>query len=542
MTAASFDLTRAPWIYCRALSGSRAFLSLREVFSKAHELEGITDNNPLTVAALYRLFLAIVHRAVDGPVTSDEWERLWRQRSFLVSPVLNYLEEKRDRFDLFSEQHPFYQTAGFTLDTTATSQKLLHELATANNKTLFDHNLDSSPAALTPDQAARALMTAQMYSFCGGQGATSERFGKHFCKHPNFAHAPLVFGALILIQGENLFETLLLNLLRYSKEDHQPIPCAADDVPVWEADNLNAPRERPAEGYLDYLTWRSRHIRLLPQKVNGTTAVRHLYMAQGDVVHKEFHKRIPGDPMFAYGEDKEGKRYPLKLDAERSFWRDCAAMFEFSTGQDNARADDRPLNIQRAASLKKRGLLPKGPLRCFVIGIANDNNANPLCWRMEQLTVPGDILQDKDMVWRLKEALSRAEEIGSILHGQTRSLAQYLLAPDGRKADAKAVTRLAGALGSEAQYWARLDAPFRRFVAGLTNKGLVDWYKEVKRIALAVFEETTGHYLSYTARELQAQARVANRLRVEIGKAYKGLDLEGEENEAESAEAVEEFP
>jgi CRISPR system Cascade subunit CasA len=488
-------------------------------------LKGIIDNNPLTVAALHRVLLAIIHRAVDGPATSDDWSVLWRGKSFLNTPVLEYLEEKRERFDLFSEQYPFYQTAGFSLDSPTTSQKLLHELATANNKTLFDHNLDTHPAALKPDQAARALITAQMYSFGGGQGATSERFGKTFCKHPNFAHAPLVFGALILIQGENLFETLMLNLLRYSKEDNQPIPCTSIDAPVWEIDTINTPMERVSEGYLDYLTWRSRHIRLLPEEENGETVVRFLYMAQGDIIHKQFHERIPGDPMFAYSQGKDGNRYAIKLDAERSFWRDSAALFEFGAGQDSKKYDDRPLNVRRAAGLKSRNVLPKGALRCNIIGIANDK-ANPLYWRMEQFTVPSEILEDVKILERLKDALRFAEDVGLTVRSQTRSLAQYVLAPDGRKADTKAVTRLASALGTEAQYWARLDASFREFLSGLTEEGLRNWYKKVKNIAFTVFDETTGHYLSHSARELQAQARATGWLRFEVNKAYKDLNLD----------------
>ncbi len=533
----NFDLVGKNWVYCRTQSGEQVMLSLHDLFSKAHELKEITDNNPLTVAALHRLLLAIIHSAVDGPDKFPDWEALWQRKSFLGTPVLDYLEAKRDRFDLFSEQYPFYQTAGFTLDTTVTSQKLLHELATGNNKTIFDHNLDDDPAHLSPDQAARALLTAQMYSFGGGQGATSKLFGKH----PNFAHAPLVLGALILIQGRNLFETLLLNLLRYSREHSRPIVSFVNDNPVWEQDSIspdgkNSFDPRPPLGYLEYLTWRSRHIRLLPQEDNGKLLVRHLYMAQGNIVYKDFK----GDPMFAYGRDKEQLRFPIKLDTERSFWRNSAALFEFSDSQDSKKADDRSLTVKQAANLKGEGILPKGPLRCLVIGIANDK-ANPLCWRMEQLTVPSEILQDQDRVHCLKKALEWAEGIGLILRSQTRSLAQYVLAPDGRKADTKAVTRLASAFGTEAQYWARLDTEFRVFLSQLTDEALLGWYTQVKHTALNVFEETTRHYLSHTARELQAQAKATGWLGFEVGKAYKELNLKDAINEEALAEEMEEY-
>lgn len=531
-TTSRFDLVVEPWIYCRTKSGVTDLLSLRDIFSQAHEILEITDNNPLTVAALYRLLLAIIHRAVDGPATFPAWEALWQKQSFLNSPILEYLETQRANFDLFAEQNPFYQTASFTLETTTTSQKLLHELATGNNKTLFDHHLDTPPAALLPDHAARALVTAQMYSFGGGQGATSNCFDKH----PNFAHAPLVFGALILVQGANLFETLLLNLLFYDKKQ-EPMFFRPGDAPVWERGNSRKPGERDMDGYLDYLTWRSRHIRLLPEEENGQIVVRHLYMAQGDVLFKKLHEHIPGDPMFAYGTDKEGKRYPLRMDAEKSFWRNSAPLFEFSA--DKTR-DGRVKAFKQAASLKNKGMLPKGHLRCLVIGIANDK-ANPLCWRMEQLTVPSEILQNPDMVQRLKQAVGWAENIGEILHGQIRSLAQYVLAPDGRKADAKTVSRLAKSLGTEAQYWARLEAPFRKFLANLTEAELNAWYRLVKTIAIQVLEETTRHYLSHTAREIQAQTQATGWLGLQLGKAYKALALDDKTDETEAVEELEDY-
>lgn len=525
MQTPTFNLIDQSWIYCRDLSGSTVLLSLRDVFSQAHRLREITDNNPLTVAALHRLLLAIVHRAVDGPASFSAWRSLWDKQTLLDSPVFAYLERQHSRFDLFSETCPFYQSAGFTLESTTTSQKLLHELSSGNNKTLFDHHLDDPPAALMPDQAARALLTTQMYAFGGGQGATS-----NLGKHPNFAHAPLVFGAMILVQGDTLFATLLRNLLIYDKKGEPMVSCASD-VPLWERSDGRKPGEQCPDGYLDYLTWRSRHIRLLPERENGGIVVRRLYMAQGYMLYKQFHERIPGDPMFAYGVDEEGRRFPLRMDAEKSFWRNSAPLFEFS---DDSAKDGRARAFRLAAELKNQGLMPEEHLRSLVIGIANDK-ANPLCWRMEQLIVPSETLRNEALVRRLKQAVDWAESIGDILRKQTRSLAQNVLAPDGRKADAKAVSRLCKSLGTEAQYWAGLEAPFRLFLQDLGETALSDWYRLVAVGAWRAFEITTRQYLSHTAREIQAQAQAEGWLGRQLGAACKEKGLYRQQDEQDTA-------
>jgi len=61
----------------------------------------------------------------------------------------------------------------------------------------------------TPQEAVRALLTTQTLSLGGGKGVTSKLFGAH----PYLANAPASQGMTITLEGDNLFESLMLNLI-----------------------------------------------------------------------------------------------------------------------------------------------------------------------------------------------------------------------------------------------------------------------------------------------------------------------------------------
>jgi CRISPR system Cascade subunit CasA len=546
----TFNLVTEPWIPCVNVRGEMTELSLQAVFEQAHDWRAITDNNPLTVACLHRLLLAIIHHAIDGPKSLREWGILWKNKNFSGTPIQDYLTEKQARFDLFSETAPFYQTPDFEIkkednkkkndeikkednkkkNDFTPSNKLCLELAAGNNKTLFDHNLDVAPIALCPNQAARALITTQMYSLGGGQGPTSNLFGKH----PYLGDAPLIGKIVVLLQGDNLFETLLLNLLVYDKET-KPMACIGEDLPVWERRNNEAPKKRNPNGYLDYLTWRSRHIRLLPEPYEGKTVVRQIYLAQADSLPTAFSEK-ERDPMVAY-QEKDKKQMPISLRIERAFWRDSASLFAFSQKQDDK--DYRPLAFQQAATLmdRKWKILPRKRLNCFIVGLANDD-AKLLAWRLEESTILEGMLTNEKLVSTLVAALQWAEKIGNALRDQVTDLARALLSK-GRK-DAKIkrerVDNLVKTLGTEALFWANLELPFREFLGDLPNRDLNDWQKTVVKIACQAFDNTTENCLGYSARELQA--RVENDFNPDkIVRDLKKRDAEQHQSEEETPKA-----
>ena len=122
---------------------------------------------------------------------------------------------------------------------------LTHGMSTANE--LFEHSMVVETTPIGCGQATRMLLVGQ----CFGLG------GLVHPKFPNLTSAPLLRGVTFLVEGNNLFETLLLNCLQYAKDE--PFATLGDDEPTWEMKDPFKTRGKP-NGYLDYLTWQNRKI------------------------------------------------------------------------------------------------------------------------------------------------------------------------------------------------------------------------------------------------------------------------------------------
>src|SRR4030042_1009376 len=266
----SFNLVDEKWIPRIMPDGSRQERSLIEVLLKAGEIKEIFDSSPLATVALHRLLLAILH-CNFGPANKVEWQKIWNRGRFDEGRLLNYFHHWHGRFDLFDERYPFYQSASVPFSGSNSKGKLesyensiaslAHELAIYLNKaTLFDNTTESSSPTVSSSEAARLLLAFQ--SFALGKLSSKPRLkGEESAKA-----APLVKGAVCLVQGNNLFETLMLNLHCYNRDDAEPFDMDKDDAPAWERNEETLTQDRFPKGYLDLLTWQNRRVKLHPEQ------------------------------------------------------------------------------------------------------------------------------------------------------------------------------------------------------------------------------------------------------------------------------------
>jgi CRISPR system Cascade subunit CasA len=538
----TFNLVEEPWIPCIVAGEDLpSDLSLRSVLTRASEISEIADASPLVTAALHRLLLAVLHR-VFGPSRSEDWSRLRARGSFDAGALDDYLGRWAHRFDLFDDRWPFYQVASLDFSYAVPIARLAHELARDTSNALFNHG-PADALAMTPAKAARYLVAHQAFAL---GGLVSRERGQDPALFRSADAAPLAKGAVCLVKGRSLFETLLLNLHRYAPDDDVPCPCSGDDCPAWErSEEMRAADRRPS-GYLDLLTWQSRRIRLQPeQSKDGQTIVPSVVIMKGSqfpdgVLRRDYETMLS----FRRNDGAKAGQDPwpaLAFREDRALWRDSTALFQSLDD-----SYEPPKTLTWLGDLVDDGALdPASVIPIDVLGLSADR-AKVFLWRHERLSVPLRYLSDRRLVAALQSTLVAAEQVGDALEQAGRILAALALAPDSdqekqRQPDRGDVRGLADSLGLGRAFWPRLEAPFRELLLALpgdvvaTDDGLAyggealpRWVDLVCRAAWEALDRAASN-LDASARLLkataQAQRYLGRKLR-ELRDRYELLPLE----------------
>lgn len=454
MPEISFNVVAEPWIPCLMRSGHTEELSLREALGHAPEIQEVVDASPLVTAALHRLLIAILHRCF-GPKSDDEWSKLWRRGSFDMTIADDYLGKWEHRFQLFDRDRPFFQTPGLSHEAASSVAKLAHELSAGHNSLLFDHSLDDAPSPVAPAVAARYLVA--LHAFAVG-GLVSFQKGEE--KHRSANAALLTKGAVLILTGRNLFETLLLNMVNVDGEASAPFEFnPKDDAPAWEQGQVVVPEDRLPWGYLDLLTWQSRRV-LLEAGAQGVSRIvlmkGYQLPSSADIHTRETMIAFLRREKAASGQDPWP---PLGFRAERALWRDSLALLK--------KVPDQRLPPRTFEELANRDLDLGQPVGIAALGMSSDR-AKVFLWRHERLPLPLQYLSDPALVGELGRAISASEEAGNELRKATWLLAQEILFPEGQP-DKVRLRAFIDSLSTEGPYWSALDSPFRTLMVELAG-------------------------------------------------------------------------
>ncbi|GAA6756658.1 type I-E CRISPR-associated protein Cse1/CasA [Thermus thalpophilus] len=449
-----FNLLEEPWIPV-LWGGQVREVSLRQALLEAHAIARIETASPLEEAALHRLLLAVLHRALPPVRDEQDAADLLDGGSFDRGALESYLDRHFHRFWLFHPDAPFLQIADLPEEKPVPWTKLRPELASGNNPTLFDHTTDENPPKIPYAEAARALVVHLSFA----PGGLIKRLGVTSGKD-----APLARPAVFLPTGESLFETLVLNLVPYE---------GRDDAPLWEAPPLrrkdveNAATKRPLSGLTRVYTWPSRGVRLLDEG----DGVR--YMGYGPGV--EPLSALFRDPMVAYRKDAKGNILPLRLSEKRSFWRDFGAMLPDAGGTP-------PGVLHHAGAV---GCEVGRAYRLRVLGQVSDQD-KVLDVRREVYPLPSALLLPQGAL-ALQAALGKSERVGEALRSVAWKVARGVL---GGK-DTKELEAFVCSLPLLRSYWASLDLAFPEFLEALDQPGALDaWRQRLRQAAWRAWEET----------------------------------------------------
>jgi CRISPR system Cascade subunit CasA len=477
---AQFNLLDEPWLPVIMGDGARMEIGIRAALLSAAEIRELRDESPVVTAALHRLLLAILHRVLDGPRTLEDWDRLW-DRGLDPDALKRYFNAWTGRFDLFDAKHPFFQVVGIPAEVKRSGiRRLAAELTNGGEGSAhFNHDADRPSLNVAFAFAARWLVGQQAAALSGTMGGG----------RGNFLDAPMARGAVFLIEGENLLRTLLLNLIPY--DNSRPIPRTGEDLPAWErphgavrplADNKKPARRAPT-GYVDYLTWQSRAVRL-DRPAAGEATIRECTVFDGETLDPP---KQDIDPMMAYSRDPENKKQPVsvfRVRSDRALWRDLDAL----------------LALKFLATVASRGVIPASArMRLSTMGWAS-SQAKVDLWRQERLSLPIAYLSDRDLVSDLTTALSLGTAAAAALQLAARTSARFALSPGSpKKADKDRVSQLADSLAPERLYWSRLEAPFRALLIDMPGDpshrlgALRSWFEETLcRFAIEAFRRTVG--------------------------------------------------
>jgi CRISPR system Cascade subunit CasA len=513
------------------MDGRFRVVGLAEVLASSHVFAEIVDESPLVMAALHRLLLAILHRNL-GPRGPETWGNLWKQGRF--PEVLEaYWMKWESHFNLFDETYPFYQSASIGMnDEPRTVGTLEFHRASGNNATLADHTTDERSPVMTSAEAARALVAHQAFALGGTVGYLKSR-EKDADKRAS--DSPSARGAVCLLQGANLFETLMLNLVEYDPAVH-PM-----DLPCWERDPSQGRGERTPDGRVDLFTWQSRRSRLFgSQSSDGSIQVDRVKLVPG------FHVPLLWNPfkdeslqsfvLLAEAKPDQRPWFQYRITSERAVWRNSSAIIHGIKGQ--KRQELQPLNLTWIAQLVWDGELPAGfPCRLEVAGFATHQQKVEV-WRRERLPVTAGLLRDPRCQESLRSSLQHADDTAYALSTATKRLAAEILSPGNfEKADPRRVEQLVSSLGSEIQYWSSLSTPFYEFLESLgrcqgmtdekardsaANVGFEAWKRTVRHAALDAFTQVSSG-VAQNVRGLRAQAIAETELRRRLAAAARKL-------------------
>lgn len=490
----SFNLIDQPWIPCVLPDGRTEELSLRDTLLNAHEITAIFDQSPLVTAALHRLLLAILHRNF-GPASRNEWKALWQASHFDENKLNDYFATWHHRFELFDEDRPFYQVIEFPSGNKIIAiNEILSELSKQNTAAWFDHSTYENAPDLTLPEAARALITIQSYKLAG----------TFIPPKLSYTDAPTARAIYFLITGGNLFETLLFNLVRYC--DDIPIPKVGDDLPIWE-------QAKPSiatipNGYVDYLTWQTLVLRLLPQEtVQGEAKVAKIQIALGRLLDPPAPIFDPGCIYIKNTQPKAKVPWlSLRFEQDRSLWRDSSTLFRLSS-----RPKGHFSALGWVANLVNDDILRAGAqYQIAGHGLCADQQKIFL-WRHDRVPLPAQYLSNEGLVEQLEIALQHAEDAARALQQASVLLARRLLYPNRQgtglaKAQAEEAGRFARHLAITEKYWSALETPFFRTIRTLPDAPddtLGDWLNTIRNTAFSAFDQTT-RALDQSARTLQA--------------------------------------
>ena len=468
MNEIEFNLIDEPWIRVMDSNCNVSEVSLKDAILNAHNYKSLSGELPTQDIAVMRLMLAVLHtvfsRADENgnecPLEDNEeeavdrWKALWKKGRFSEKAIDDYFEKWHERFWLFHPERPFGQVAGLTIGTDYDAPKLNGEISESSNKVrFFSMYSGNEKSSLTYPQAARWLLYLNAYDDTSSK-PTKEGKAKAGGSLPSPGVGWLGKLGLIYITGNNLFETLMLNLILVNENKVQE-----NQNPLWEQEKVSD-AERP-EIALPYdlaalYTLQSRRI-LLIRKDNKVVSYK---LLGGDFFEKE---NAFFEPMTVWSSPKKDNDIftPKRHDSSKQMWREFSVLFE-EKGNKQAGVVRWFKNYLQGKNLIPRSFLLKTSITSVEYGDKDFFVKNVFS---DSLTMHAELLSELGANWRAKieTEIDRCGKLANAIAYLAQNL--YVASGGSNSKKDKHYTEIPNVVTSQLYY--RFDLPFREWLRSI---------------------------------------------------------------------------
>lgn len=486
-----FNLLDEPWIRVIDKNCSIHEISLIEVFRQAHRYKDLCGELPTQDFAMMRLLLAVLHTVFsryDGkgkaaPLDDAEhalgrWKELWQSGGFPAEAITEYLETQRERFYLFHPERPFYQCERAKIGTEYYAAKLNGNLSESSNKPrLFTNISGKAKEEMDFSEAARWLLYVNAYDDTSAKPSGESK--KQGIKLPSAGAGWLGKLGIVFVRGDNLFETLMLNLIMVNEKEE----LFGKECPVWE-------REEVAQGERTKIQWpnnlselytlQSRRIYLKRegQRVTG------YYLLGGDFFDKE-NAFIEPMTVWKNPDRKKINDYvPRRHDFSKQFWRECPAVLL------NDKEDRQPGIISWMKYLEEEGMVENPCMDVRIVSVQyGDKDFFVTNVFSDSLQMHVSLMADMNFEWR--EMVLNSIEFCDNVSKKVWLLARDINLASGGSNSTKESKGTAAffAENVKADYYNRMDRPFRKWLYEINpemdnaEEEKVKWERECVHIA-----------------------------------------------------------
>ena len=515
-----FNLIDEPWIsVITDNTGQTQEVSLTSLFENAHLYKRIAGDTATQDFAVLRVLLSVLHtvfsrfdakcepygyfdldeRFKPSSFIDDEddledytgalyrtWEDLWHAGQF-PKIVIEYLQKWHDRFYLLDENYPFFQVTAADIapeyisknTPSAVSGKNINRLVSEseNKIALFSPKTADNKGILSPSECARWLLTFQGYTGLSDKVI----FGKDKYK----ASKGWLFDiGGIALEGNNLFETLMLNLVLA----HPELVYQTQQKPCWEYSGSEMIQYYFSERDYDnlaalYTDW-SRAIHIDPD-VDFTKSFECHIVKLPDIKHDNNFQ----EPMTIWQFNKSGPNKdaytPRKHQVNQAVWRSFGLLSLPNSYENNQR---QPGIIAWMKNVSE--IIGDYNLTLHAISMKDDGNATswvPVDEAVDQLSINDLILTDiKESGWvpRISDTIEETKNVVEFI------FKRFLL-------DIKEIRNIESNLFVNEEVerlYFQIDRPFNQWLSELRpgdskDERIFEWRAKLKKIVLQQAEQ-----------------------------------------------------